>query len=254
MSETMGKADLHVHTNEGDGVDSVRRILDYTQEQTGLDVLAITEHDDLTVALRAREHWARGGYSFDFVPGVEVTTLQGHLVALFIEEPVESLRPVEETLDAVHRQGGVCFVPHPMSWLTRSIGPGTLDRVQQQHSAGLWFDGIELATLSPPTRPFLHRARRLNERCYRLPVVGASDAHFVQAIGSAFTRFEGSTAADLQHAFTSGAISGQQATYPSLREVGLTRALAVPIAGLGATPRRLGWRRTVWSFLSRYFA
>jgi len=244
----MGKADLHIHTNHGDGLDSVERIFEHVA-QTGLDVVAITEHDSLEVALRARESWARGGHGFDFVPGVEVTTLEGHLVALYVEEPIPSLRRVEETIEAVRRQGGVCFVPHPMSWLTRSIGPGSFKRVAQ---AGLAFDAIELASAGPAARLYLDKARRLNHETYRLPDVGASDAHFVQAIGSAYTRFEGRSAADLRRAFADGSTEGHTGRFPSLRDVGLRRALSVPIAGLRATPKQLGWRRTAWSFVSRY--
>jgi predicted metal-dependent phosphoesterase TrpH len=246
--QNMGKADLHIHTRHGDGLDSIEAIFEHVEEQTDLDVVAITEHDSLETALKAREVWARGGYRFDFVPGVEVTTLEGHLIALYVEEPLPSLRRVEETVEALRRQGGVCFVPHPGSWLTRSIGPGTFDRIRQ---ARLNFDGAELASASPTTRFYLDKARRLNQK-YGLPWVGASDAHFMQAIGSGFTRFEGSSAAELRLAFASGELSGHATRFPSLRAVGLRRALSVPIAGLGATPRRLGWRRTAWSFVSRY--
>jgi len=245
----MGKADLHIHTSDGDGLDSVEAIFEHVEARTELDVVAITEHDSLETALRARETWARGGYRFDFVPGVEVTTLEGHVVALYVEQPLPSLRRVEETIEAVRRQGGVCFVPHPMSWLTRSIGPGTFGRVA---AAGLAFDGIELASASPTTRLYLEKARRLNEETYRLPWVGASDAHFVQAIGSGYTGFEGRSALDLRRAFDDASVSGHAGRFPSLREVGIRRAVSVPIAGLGATPRRLGWRRTAWSFVSRY--
>ena len=84
----MGKADLHIHTNLGDGLDSVESILDHVETETDLDVIAITEHDSLQVALNARETWARRGYSFDFVAGVEITTLEGHVVALYLEDPV----------------------------------------------------------------------------------------------------------------------------------------------------------------------
>jgi predicted metal-dependent phosphoesterase TrpH len=251
MPADMGKADLHIHTNHGDGLDSVQRILDHVEAHTDLDVIAITEHDSLQVALDAREAWARGNHRFDFVPGVEVTTLEGHLVALYVEEPLPSLRRVEETIEAVHAQGGVCFVPHPMSWLTRSIGPGSFKRVA---AAGLAFDAIELASAGPGARLYLDKARHLNDETYHLPTVGASDAHFVQAIGSAYTRFDGSTGADLRHAFAIGAVSGHTHRFPSLREVGLRRALSVPIAGLRATPKQLGWRRTAWSFVSRYGA
>jgi len=245
----MGKADLHVHSSEGDGADSVDAILEHVQAKTDLDVIAITEHDCLEVALAARERWARRRYRFDFVPGVEVTTLEGHLVALFVEEPVPSLRRVEETVEAVQRQGGVCFVPHPMSWLTRSIGLRTMERV---FAGGLRFDGIELASASPTAAFYLRKARRLNEERLRLPWVGASDAHFVEAIGTGYTIFEGRSAADLRQAFLEGSVRGGQTAFPALRQVGLRRALRVPLAGLGATPRRLGWRRTTWSFVSRY--
>ncbi|HEY4685206.1 MAG TPA: PHP-associated domain-containing protein [Dehalococcoidia bacterium] len=248
----MGRADLHIHTREGDGLDSVQAIFDHVEAETDLDVIAITEHDHLETALRAREAWARGRYRFDFVPGVEITTLEGHVVALYLQEPVASLRRVEETIEAVRRQGGVCFAPHPTSWLTRSIGAGTFGRLLARRGEGLWFDGIELASASPAGRFYIDRARRLNDESWALPVVGASDAHFVEAIGSAYTQFDGSSAADLRSAFAGGAVSGQRRRFPSLRRVGPGRLLGVAVAGLGATPRRLGWRRTAWSFVSRY--
>ena len=245
----MGKADLHIHTNHGDGVDSIDSIFEHVEAETDLDVIAITEHDCLEVALKARETWACRGYEFDFIPGVEVTTLEGHVIALYIEEPVPSLRRVEETIEAVHRQGGVCIVPHPMSWLTRSIGHRTMERVM---AAGLSFHGMELHSASPTTRFYMDKARRHNDANGRLPAVGASDAHFVEAIGSGYSTFEGSSGADLRRAILDGTIEGGQEAFPSLRRIGLKRALRVPFAGLAATPRRLGWRRTAWSFVSRY--
>src|SRR5688572_24962628 len=227
----MGKADLHIHTREGDGLDTMERIFQHVETETDLDVIAITEHDSLETSLRARELWARGRYRFELVSGIEVTTLQGHLIALYLEEPVESFKRIEETLDAVHAHAGVCFVPHPMSLLTRSIGGGTMRRVHERRDAGLWFDGIELANLSPPGRPFIGKARQLNDSTFRLPAVGSSDAHFVQAIGSAYTEFEGHTATDLRRAFATGALSAHETCYPRLRDVGLIRTISLPIVG-----------------------
>ena len=245
----MGRADLHIHTTFGDGLDSVEAILDHVEAATDLDVIAITEHDRLEVALRARETWARRGYPYDFVPGVEITTLEGHIVALYLEEPVASLQRVEATIEAVHAQGGVCFVPHPLSRLTRSVGVKTLERLDAH---GIRPDGLELATASPTARFYVGRAARLNRERYDLPTVGASDAHFREAIGTGFTTFEGTSAADLRAAFAAGAISGGQHRFPKLRDVGILRALCVPLAGLRATPKQLGWKRTAWSFVSRY--
>jgi predicted metal-dependent phosphoesterase TrpH len=248
----MGKADLHIHTSEGDGLDSLEAILEHVEAATDLDVVAITEHDNVRVSLRARDLRDRRGYGFEVVTGAEVTTLDGHVIALFIEEPLPSFRRVEETVEAVRKQGGVCFIPHPMSWLTRSIGTRTMARLARQTSDGPWFDAIELATCNPTSFAFLKKARRLNDQQYRLPVVGASDAHFTLAIGSSHTVFEGETAADLRTAFSQGAVSGEVGCFPRLRDIGYLRALSVPLVGLRATPRRLGWRRTAWSFVSRY--
>jgi predicted metal-dependent phosphoesterase TrpH len=245
----MGKADLHIHTDEGDGLDSALTLFEQVEAKGRLDVVAITEHDDLTVALRARELWARRGYRFDFVPGVEVTTLGGHLLALYVDEPIASFRRVEETIEAVRRQGGLCVIPHPMSWLTRSLGARSIARVV---ASGLQFDGIELANPSPIVRPFLAKARRLNRERFGITPVGASDAHFAAATGSAYTEFVGTTAAELRSAIESGAVAARQSRFPSLREAGLLRTLALPVTGLRATPRKLGWRRTTWSFVSRY--
>jgi predicted metal-dependent phosphoesterase TrpH len=247
----MGKADLHIHTNHGDGLDSIKAILDHVEASTDLDVIAITEHDSLEVALQAREAWARGEYSFDLVPGVEITTLQGHVIALYLEEPVPSFMPVERTVEAIRKQDGVCFAPHPMSWLTRSIGPGGMERLS---AAGHRFDAMELESGSPPATVGLAKARRLNRERYGLPAVGSSDAHFRQAIGAGYTQFEGRSDEDLRTAFASGRLVAKHKSYPDLRETGLFRTLSLPIAGLRATPKQLGWRRTAWSFVSRYRA
>ncbi len=247
----IGKADLHIHTSEGDGLDSVATILEYVENQTDLEVVAITEHDNLEVSLRARELWAQRRYNFDFITGNEVTTLDGHVVALFLEKPIPSLRRVEETLAAVHAQGGICFIPHPANWLTRSIGPGTLQRVQDRNQDDVWFDGIETANAGPVSRFYRNKAIGLSRK-YDIPGVGSSDAHFLQVIGSAYTEFSGSSAQELKSAFQSGQITPQQRAYPGLRDIGIGRSLALPIAGLRATPKSLGWRRTAWSFVGRY--
>jgi len=97
-------------------------------------------------------------------------------------------------------------------------------------------------------------ARALNDAVWGLPAVGASDAHFLRAIGSAGTVFAGSSAQDLRRAIEGGKTQGFEGRYPAWREIGVAPALAMTVAGLRATPKALGWRRTGWSFVSRHFA
>ena len=124
-----GTADLQVHTSFGDGMVDARAIFERVEATTDLDLLAVTDHDDVGGALLAREVHARGHYRFAFVPGIEVTTRSGHLLALWVEQPVASFRPLGETVAAIHRLGGLAVIPHPFSYLTRSVGQRALERL-----------------------------------------------------------------------------------------------------------------------------
>jgi predicted metal-dependent phosphoesterase TrpH len=249
----MGTADLHLHTSFGDGLPEPEELLEYVELHTHLDVIAITEHDALDAALRVRELHARhGGYRFEIVMGIEVTTLAGHLLALFVEEPVPSLRPLAQTLDAIHKQGGLAIIPHPLSPLTRSLGRRAIERVHGLRTDGLWFDGIELTNPSPAGRFTNARARLLNETRWQLPAIGGSDAHYLPAIGCAPTAFTGRTAADLRAAILSGTTEAIAGRHPSLRELGASAIARQSWRALWATPRHVVGRPAL--ALARRFA
>jgi predicted metal-dependent phosphoesterase TrpH len=236
----MGTADLHIHTSLGDGLPTPPQILDYVETRSSLDVIAITEHDSIAAAHRVRDlHARRGDYRFEVVTGIEVTTLAGHLIALFVEEPIPSLRPLSKTIDAIHRQGGLCIIPHPLSPLTRSLGRRAIERVLMRRADGLWFDGIELTNPSPAGRVTSARARRLNDAFYRIPEVGGSDAHYLPAIGCTHTTFDGRTSADLRAAVVAGASGAVGGRYPSLRAIGPSAIALQSWRALWATPRQV---------------
>src|SRR5215218_1136922 len=90
-----GKADLHIHTSLGDGLASVEQIFDFVENYTDLDVIAITDHDDARGALQALELAERRNYRFQVIPGNEITTRNGHLLALFVTQEFPMLRSLE---------------------------------------------------------------------------------------------------------------------------------------------------------------
>ena len=241
-----GKADLHIHTSFSDGMAQVPELLDYVEESTNLDIIGIVDHDDVRGALAARDQWAKGSYQFQLVTGIEVTAIEGHLLALYVDEPVESLRPLERIVEDVHRRGGLCVVPHPMSWLTRSIGARTL----KYFVASL--DGIEVKSCSPAARVSNGRAAALN-RSLKLAELGGSDAHFLQAIGSAYTEFEGRTAADLKQAITAKTTRAVYGAPVAWRRIGVRHMARQTWRGICATPRAMGWGPTARSFVRRIF-
>ena len=249
---TLGKADLHIHTRHGDGMATVPEVMDYVEQKTDLHVIGVTEHDTLRAADEARALHARRGYRFDLICGMEVTTLDGHLLALFVDEPVASFRRMEETLAAVHAQGGLAIVPHPLSWLTRSVGLRVLERIAAIQNDSVHFDGIEEYNVSPAGRVTSAKARRLNQERFQLAALGCSDAHFLQSIGSAHTLFEGASAGDLRSAIEAKATAGAAGRSPRISELGYRNVALQQWRGMMATPRQMGWVPTIRSFLASH--
>ncbi len=193
----MGKADLHIHSEFSDGMASVQQILDHAEHHTDLDVIAITDHDMFEGADLARELAARRSYRFQVITGMEVTTIEGHLLALGIDEPVRSLQPLARTIAQVHAQGGVVIVPHPMSWLIRSVGRRGIMRIHDNQDSEVYFDGFEVMNPSFAGRVTSAQADLLNSSVLHLAPTGGSDAHTVSMIGTGITQFQGNTAAEL---------------------------------------------------------
>jgi predicted metal-dependent phosphoesterase TrpH len=249
----MGKADLHVHTSHSDGMADVPALLAYVESRTDLDIVAVTDHDDIRGALAAREAWARGTYRFEVAPGMEVTTIEGHVLALFIEAPVPCLRGLEETLAAIHRLGGLAIIPHPLTWLTRGLGERHIRRVLASDRDGVHFDGIELTNGTPAGRHGARKAKALNDRDLHLAEAGGSDAHFLQAVGAGYTEFPGRTPGDLRQAISDHTTRGVCAPHPSLREIGVGQVVRQTYRGIMSTPRAQGWGPTARSFVQRMF-
>ena len=196
-----GRADLHLHTNLGDGTASPAHVLSEARRR-GLNVIAVTDHDHLEGAKRVADLLAREREQQPELPpieliwGCEVTTRDGHFIGLFLREPVRMLRRAEETIEAIKSQGGLCIVPHPMGRLVPSLSRRKIDELLQR---GYELDGIELYNPSPANASVRTQVRRLNEQ-WRLAATGGSDAHFWQHVGAGYTSFSGSSAADLRAA------------------------------------------------------
>src|SRR5207248_11287539 len=131
---------------------------------------------------------ARRNSPVAIITGVEVTTRSGHLLALFIEEEVPMFGALAATIAQIHELGGLAVVPHPLSYLTFSIGERSL-RALHASSVECRIDGLELRTPSYAGRVRGRRAAWLNENLLHAAETGSSDAHHSQLVGTARAAF-----------------------------------------------------------------
>jgi predicted metal-dependent phosphoesterase TrpH len=203
-------ADLHMHTNASDGFPAVRDLLDYVADQGRLDVIAITDHDTLESSLWAYER--RAGYPFELVPGVEVTSRDGHILGLWITQSVPRDLSVEETVAAIHERGGLAVIAHPYEIFVHYRAAWRyLRQPEVLLQAGI--DAIEVHNSGAPTPGGNLLSRRLAQNL-QLPMIGNSDAHTLTAIGCGVTRFEGHTAVDLRKAIENGQTKAEGRPWP----------------------------------------
>ena len=197
---------MHIHSLYSDGTASVRSILEHVESATDLDVVAITDHERIDGALRAAELHAAGTYSFDFVVGEEVTTRRGHVLALFVTERIPALRPLHETLVAIHEQGGIAIAAHPMAPVPLSVGRRSLLQVRDHDHRHVHFDALEVFNPSQAGRMRSAARLALNADELDLPGVGNSDGHVLEGIGTGWTSFPGHTADDYRRAILEGSV------------------------------------------------
>lgn len=195
----MGLADLHLHTIYSyDGTAALAAVLNRAK-QIGLDVIAITDHDEIKGAVKALE--LAPNYGVEVIPGCEITTAEGDLLALFIKEKVDAGLTLVETVLRVRELGGICIAPHPMAggMGMKSLNGRVILNALRIPIVADTLIGIETYNGTAIDRISNHYANILGSRL-NIAKVGNSDAHTVDTMGFGVTEFEGHTSADLLHA------------------------------------------------------
>ncbi len=169
--------DLHCHTSFSFDCLAKPESQVRAAADRGLTHLAITDHDRIEGALRARDAAPEG---LTVIVGEEVRTADGDLIALFLERAVAPGRPARETIEEIRAQGGLVGIPHPFDRYR-----GSMLKDPRLEAIGALVDWVEA-----------HNARVVggsgNERAAAfakelgLPGVAASDAHSTLEVGVAY--------------------------------------------------------------------
>ncbi|WP_458209081.1 PHP domain-containing protein [Haladaptatus sp. NG-SE-30] len=177
----MLSVELHCHSAlSHDGRDPVDLILEQAKA-VGLDAIAITDHDKIEASLEAAE--LAPEYGLVGIPGMEVTTRDGHVLGLGVQERVPPGLSFGETLDRIREQGGVAVVPHPFQ-KSRSGVAANIDRGELTKA-----DAIEVYNSRLLTGRGNRRAKSFARR-HQIPMTAGSDAHISEMVGQAVTRID----------------------------------------------------------------
>jgi predicted metal-dependent phosphoesterase TrpH len=203
VTERAGRADLHIHTTASDGVADVVSIVEHAAAREDLDVIAITDHERIDAALAGRSIALDRGLPIEVVVGEEVTTLGGHLLALWIERPIRPYRTLGRTIADVHDAGGLAIPAHPLVPYPLCAQGWVLRRLLDDPDEAVRPDALETFNPTALGRPWHDRVVRFADQ-QRLAHIGNSDAHALAAVGSGWTTFRGTTAEELRASILAG--------------------------------------------------
>ena len=186
------KIDLHVHTVESYDAHTKREDLPTIIKARGLNGVAITEHnrfnppklDALTI------------------PGVEISSRDGHIIALGIQEMIQPRQPADDTIHQIQKQDGVVIIPHPYDPVCQCI---KLSRLTTKP------DAVETVNADALSFYISNWLARRDAAKFKLPQVGGSDSHIPETVGDAYTVIDANspTSKDVLEAIRAGRVRAE---------------------------------------------
>jgi len=167
--------DIHVHSCFSDGIPTPKEIVDHCRK-IKLDGVAVTDHDCVEGSLEALKYAGKG---FTVIPGLEVSAREGHILALGVKKNIEPGLSARETIERIHKLGGIAIAAHPYDRYRRGVGDAILE---------LPFDAVEVANGHTFTNSRSPREMALQAG---KPMTGGTDAHSLQEIGNVSIVFNG---------------------------------------------------------------
>ncbi|MGM0404709.1 MAG: CehA/McbA family metallohydrolase [Thermoplasmatota archaeon] len=169
------KIDMHVHsTYSGDSNGSPEDIMKKA-ESVGLDGLALMDHN----TLKGYRSIKNKNSSLILVPGIEVSTREGHVMAIGIQEEIGKQPTIAEAIDKIDEQGAIAAAPHAYRYWSGM----TEEKLFSNNWAAI--EGLNGRSWHSKNVKARKAARKMN-----LPIIGGSDAHRLKTVGKAYTIFD----------------------------------------------------------------
>jgi len=179
-------AEIHCHSKSTklsyfpwfyDSVMTVDQIIETCLAKNIL-ILAITDHDSLGGYWKAKKIIEDRKLNIILVPGMEISTKQGHVLGYGIEKEVGPNLSPEKTIDLIHKQGGIAIAAHPylpFFSLNNKILELKFDA----------FEGYNSAATKSANVKSVNSANKM-----ALPITAGSDAHSISGLGTGVMIFD----------------------------------------------------------------
>jgi len=231
-----GIADLHMHTTVSDGTMSPQAVVNEILIQNLLaqrkgkgivfDIIAVTDHDTIQGGLVAKNYLADHYEYPDFqiIIGAEISSADGHILGLHLTKNIAPHMSAEDTIRAIHDQGGIAIAAHPYSYIPFLKELKGIGKLIYNERVAPYLDAVEIRNSNPTEIINNYIAQLVNYLHYKKPTCGGSDSHFQSAIGCTYTIFPGNTIEDLLSALKSGTtlahgyVYGPLSVYSYLRD------------------------------------
>ncbi len=180
------KIDLHVHSRfSADGVSDPDEMVAEARRK-GLDGFAITDHNTCACVdyFLQHGHMREDGQPVDgllIIPGQEITTAAGHLLALGVRLPDLKGISATEAVELIHQSGGLAVPPHPYDIFRAGIRQSLLDQLP--------IDALEVFNAATTLKRYNQMAFDY-ARARGLPMTAGSDSHHVEVLGVAYSIVE----------------------------------------------------------------
>ena len=171
----MLKLDLHIHSQYSvDGIGSPEEIIRVLKKR-GIQGMAITDHNNIKGSLKALEVAPK---DFIVIPGVEISTLDGHMVALGVKKNIERELPIEETVEKIIDLGGIPLVVH----LFRNMSGIKKNNLKEIHAKITTLEVFNSCSVPKSNLKSAKVAKKFN-----LGGTGGSDSHEPEYVGYGYT-------------------------------------------------------------------
>ena len=170
------KLDLHVHSMYSDDAMGTPKEIMKSIKQKGLQGFALTDHNTVDGAVKASKKLS--SKDFIIIPGIEISTKDGHLLGLNVKNTIPKGLSVQRTVDLIYEDGGIPIVPHLYRNMS-GIKKEKLLKINHKIDAIEVYNGCSQPKTNSKTAQV---AKKL-----KLGGTGGSDSHMPQYAGYAYT-------------------------------------------------------------------